>query len=334
MRTVIPQPELFQGAVSLERREDHIRPWRLPFDRLRLFASPEEALVDRAGTAAGVRLRMRTDSPTLSLRVYPSDAPRLFDLTVDNELLQTVALEEGRDLIRFENLSARDKGLEIWLPNTHPVMLRGLGIEDGAALEPVEDTRPRWVTYGSSISHCGSAHSPARTWPAMAARLRDLHLTCLGYGGNCHCEPMVARVIRDLPADFISLKLGINIHGGTLAPRTFKPAVIGLVRIIREKHPRTPIALISPISCPRRETEPGTTGLTLAMMREEIADAAQRMKEYGDDRLHCFDGRDLFGEELAEDYLPDGLHPNGDGYEIIAKNFVRIVLDTIPFTRA
>ena len=33
------------------------------------------------------------------------------------------------------------------------------------------------------------------------ARTHNLDLTCLGYGGQCHLDPIVASMIRDLPAD-------------------------------------------------------------------------------------------------------------------------------------
>ena len=68
---------------------------------------------------------------------------------------------------------------------------------------------------------------------------------------------MIARMIRDLPADFLSMKVGINIQGGnTLNERTFRAAIIGFVQIVREKHPDTPFAVISPIYSPPRETTP------------------------------------------------------------------------------
>ena len=167
------------------------------------------------------------------------------------------------------------------------------------------------------------------------ARRRQLNLTCLGYGGNCHLEPALACMIREMPADFISLKLGINVYGAaSLSPRTFKPAVIGFVQILREKHPDIPIAVVSPIVSAPRETEPNAVGLSLSLMREEVADAVRRMVDCGDANLHYFDGLRLFGEHLAADYQPDRCHPNGDGYEILGKNFLDSVLGEISPQRA
>jgi hypothetical protein len=329
MKRVRIDATMIEGAVSCEQGENWLKPWRLPVSERRLFP-PDEALAPRAEMTAGVRLRVETDSRELGLTFLPRPAVRRFDLTLGGELVQTVVAPEGAGEIRFETLPAGVKCLELWLPQNEQVSLGSLVLDDSATLAAPFDPRKRWVTYGSSITHCGAAHSPARTWPATAARLRDLNLTCLGYGGQCHLDPMMARMIRDLPADFISLKVGINVQGGaTLSPRTFRPAIIGLVQVIREKHPAIPIAVISPIISPPREDVDNAVGLSLKKMRVEVADAVARLQDHGDANLHYVDGLELFDESLVDDYLPDLLHPNGDGYEIMGRRFAERVIDTI-----
>ena len=71
-------------------------------------------------------------------------------------------------------------------------------------------------------------------------------------------------MIRELPANYLSLKLGINVHNAaSMNIRTFRPAVIGFVHIVREKHPDTPLVVISPIFSPPRETTPNAAESTL-----------------------------------------------------------------------
>lgn len=321
---------LFEGAISFEKQEDWIKPWRIPFSQLKLFP-PEDQMVARAETAAGVRLRFRTDSTTIKLAFVPTVDPLLFDFTIHGVLIQTVSVEGGTGVAIFDNLPGGSEEVELWLPQAHVVALRHLLVDEKAEVSEIPDLRLKWITYGSSITHCGEAHSPARTWPACVARAHNLNLTCLGYGGSCHMEPMVARMIRDMPADFISLKLGINVQGGaTLSPRTFQPAIIGMVQIIREKHQNTPIAVISPIISPPREEQPNAVGLSLSIMRLHVEEAVNRMIDCGDKNLYYFNGLDIFGEELVDQYLPDLLHPNGDGYEVMASNFSQVVFQNIP----
>jgi hypothetical protein len=320
---------MFEGMISCEVGDGWLRPWRLPFSQLSLFP-PEDGIQARAVMTAGVRLRFATDSSSLALLVVPQNGARRFDLTADGEILQTVTAEAQSETVEFANLPAGEQVYELWLPTNATVELRDLRIDDTATFRVPSDPRPRWVTYGSSITHCGGASSPARSWPATAARSRGLNLTCLGYGGQCHIDPMVARMIRDLPADVISLKLGINVQGGsTLNARTFKPAIIGMVQIIREKHHTTPIILVSPIISPPRESTPNQVGLSLELMRKEVEDAWKRLVAAGDGNLYYVHGHRLFGEELVADYLPDLLHPNGEGYEIMGRNAAEQVLDLV-----
>ena len=175
----------------------------------------------------------------------------------------------------------------------------------------------------------------------MAARLADVALINLGLGGNCHLDPFIARVMRDTPAELISLKVGINIvNMDSMRERVFAPALHGFIDTIREGQPDVPLLVISPIHCPSAETVPGPTMpdqdgvfrtvpghdeiragcLTLTWMRKIISRVVAGRRERGDTNLHYLDGLALFGPEDAGD-LPDALHPNGDGYVRMGERF-------------
>ncbi len=326
--------KLIYGAASIERTDGVVKPWRILQDQRSLFPAGDD-IIDSVGTTAGVRLRFATDSPRVEMTVAPfGDSARLFDITCGAKLLDTVQLAADASVVTFDNLPAGKNVYDIWLPQDLPASIRDLTVAPDKSLAPAPDDRPKWVTYGSSITHCKAAHSPARTWPAVVAHERDLSLTCLGYGGNCHCDPMIARMIRDMDADLITLKLGINIQGGaSLSGRTVAPAVIGLVMIIREKHPTTPIAVISPIISPPREAQPNAVGMSLSAMRAHVKDAVNRLLDNGDSNLYYYDGKDIFGEDLVS-YLPDELHPDGDGYEVLGHRISSVVFGSEPFQQA
>ena len=312
----------WQGAISLQRTDEWVMPWRIPYKQRSLF--PPNTLAERAAMPAGVRIAFHSDTVLVGGQIVPNQEAATLDLCLDGQLHGSVALA-GREQFRFEGLPAGDKLIELWLPQGRAFRLRSLDVTEGATVTPYGDPRPRWITYGSSITHGGSADQPTGTWPAIVARQHGLNLTCLGYGGNCHLEPMVARMIRDLPADFLSMKVGININsGGTLNARTFRPAVIGFVQIVREKHPDTPFAVVSPICSPPREDTPNTVGFTLPAMRQEVAAAVSALQAQGDRHLRYIDGLAMFGPELAH-LLPDQLHPNAEGYRALAQNFLREV---------
>jgi len=309
------------GAVTVEQTETFSRAWRIPFRRKGLF---EEVLVQRAGMPAGVRLAFASNTRMLAVNLAAVEGNTKLDLMVDGNLIETVSLD-GRDRVEWKDLPEGEKRIELWLPQRGHFNLHSVEIDDGATLAAVSDERLRWITYGSSITHCGEAASPSQTWPAIVAQAYDLYHFNLGYGGQCHLDPGIARMIRDLPADFISVCAGINIQGNcSLNQRTFPSALIGFVEIVREKHPLTPLVLISPIYSFLRETTPNAVGWNLCDYRKSVKESVERLRAHGDQMIHYIDGLELYDESLGH-LMPDKLHPNADGYRALGKRFIEKV---------
>ena len=323
---------LFTGALALSREDDGLRPWRLPVEAALLFPSPDDGLIARSGSPSGVRLRFATDSPRVAVKLRadaPPEEPAVVDLTRDEAIVGSAPAGPGSTILTFDVGPAGESTYELWLPQFHPVAVEWMEIEDGSTIAIPADDRPRWTAYGSSITMCRQAHSPARTWPAVAARRLGLNLTSMGYGGQCHLDPMVARAIRDRPADLITLKLGINVYGGsTLNARTYPAAVVGLVQTIRDVHRTTPIGVVTSIVSPARERTPNAVGCTLEDYREMTRDAVRRLQESGDASLELFEGTSLFSDADAE-HLPDGLHPDGDGYQLMGERAAGRILPSL-----
>ncbi len=312
-------PQLtWQGNVSLQKTEDWVMPWRTPHSMHVLFPEP---LLERSAMPAGVRISFQSNTTRVSGNIVPQNESGILDLCCDGEVVVSLDLTQ-KESFTFEGLPDGEKLIELWLPQFGQFQLRSVEIDDGATLEALTDTRPRWITYGSSITQCRTAASPTQTWPAIVARESGLNLTCLGYGGQCHLDAMVARMIRDLPADYISMCLGINIQGASsLGPRAFRPAIIGAVQIVREKHPDIPLVLMSPICSPPREETPNAVGFHLKGMREEVQAAAEALQAHGDKHIYYVDGLSVFGADYVH-LLPDDLHPDAEGYRVMGKHFI------------
>jgi hypothetical protein len=358
-------PLRISGALELERTTVGVRPRRLPgWTRPQL---PSEFCDMVVAQPSGVRLEFGTEATRLQLDVLVTwtrfaDAPAVqpagaFDLVVDGSPAQRLPVPSGNVLVLdverggelvpgkpstvvFGPLPGGFKEIEIWLPHACQVELIALRA-DGPVREPRTRDRPRWVHHGSSISHCCEAEGPLGTWPVVAARLAGADLLNLGLAGNAMVDQFTARTIRDQPADLISLKLGINVvNGDAMRPRTFAPSVHGFLDTVRDGHPRTPLLLISPITCPTAECRPGPTpsfwedgvlrfraigepaadALTLTMVREILKTVVERRS---DPYLHYLDGPGLFGPID----LPDGLHPDAPGYERMGERFAPVLGD-------
>ena len=321
-------PITFAGAISLDTSDKGVQPWRLVHDDLLLY---EPALRDGpARHAAGVRLTLVSDTASLTIAIAADeieDAPVFdFDLFVDGKFHERFSLNQRPGNAVFANLPQGEHTLEVYLPQKAGVRVQGVSIDANASAKRFDDPRPRWLVYGSSITQCGASLGPSETWPALVASKFDLNLTCLGYGGNCHMEPVVTRMLRDQPADYISLCLGVNMFGGSsYSYRTFRAGVLGTILTIRDKHPDTPLIVVSPISNPPREEKPNLVDMTLPKMRETIHEVVTLLQQRGDKQLHVINGLDVFGPDLAH-HMPDGLHPDANGYHVLAEQYAKVVM--------
>ncbi|WP_232729845.1 SGNH/GDSL hydrolase family protein [Paenibacillus phocaensis] len=311
--------EWFHGAVSLERNSEGIKPWRIPYADYELF--PPDGIGTKAEICAGVRLRFNTDSSVICLGFTPLEDDATLDCLCEGRLQVRLKLSRGAVEARFQGIPRGPQIVEVYLPQNVGMTITRLSVEADAACLAAPDLRPKWVAYGSSITQCVAAEGPSSTWPAIAARECGFQITNLGFSGNCHLEPSVGRMIAGLPADLISLCVGINVYGAaSLSPRTFKPALIGLIAAIRDRHPDTPLLVISPIYATDRETNENPLGFTLTAMREEIRETVKMFRRRGDKRIYYGHGLDWFGESDKE-HLSDGLHPDGEGYRLMGERF-------------
>lgn len=369
MTTNTAWADLVHGVAELEPTARGVRPHRLPAWARRQCPDPQ--LLGAEAQPSGVRVAFTTTATTVSLATHATrstftgvERPRgRFDAYVDGEPWASIEATGGDvtetdfatfvptlipgadDEVRLAGLPARDKLVEIWLPHNEQVEL--LALSSDAPLLAFRDRRPRWVHYGSSISQGSNAAGPSQSWVAVAARASGVDLRNLGLSGSAQVDQFAARTIRDLPADVISLELGINIANlDSMVARTFSSAVHGFLDTVRDGHSDTPIHVVSPFYCPIHEQTPGpgsldaealargrllflATGrpgpgkITLELTRELLSEVVARRD---DPNLHLIDGLDLYGpDDLAELPMVDQLHPDTEAHDRIGRRFAERV---------
>lgn len=289
----------------------------------------------------------------------------VYDLLIDGQLTAQHSLGGGNVLlkdaatgteellpgapgtVRFADLPDQLKTVEIWLPHNETTELIALRSDQPLEARPV--TQPVWLHHGSSISHGSNALHPTGTWPAVAAAGAGVELINLGMGGAALLDPFTARTMRDIPADLISVKIGINVVNADLMRlRAFGPAVHGFLDTLRDGHPATPIIVVSAVHCPIHEDTPGplapdfssgtmafaATGdpaetaagkLTLRVIRRELA-AIVEQRSTADPHVHYLDGLTLYGpDDFADFPLADKLHPGPQAHQRIGERFAESI---------
>jgi hypothetical protein len=370
MQSTALTADLIHGTAELEKTDRGVLPHRLPSWVRHQFPDPQLLAMERQ--PSGVHLTFTTTASRIELITHPSrvayrgtDRPRgRVDVVIDGKLhardelsgggcleidLQTgsSSAHSGPDHATvISALSTDPKRVEMWLPHNESLEIISLRAD-----APVHTDNPAgkiWLHHGSSISHGSNALAPTEIWPVVAARTAGtMELRNLGFGGHALVDPFLARVIRDAPADFISVKLGINVVNlDSMRLRSFVPAVHGFLDTIRDGHPVTPLLLVSPLFAGIHESTPGpaavdpsslgtdhvqfvATGapddtaqgrLTLEIIRDVLLTVSRGRKE--DVNLYYLDGLELYGHEDAVALpLPDGLHPNVEAHDLIGRRF-------------
>jgi hypothetical protein len=369
--------DLVRGCLETEQTADGLLPHRLPAWARAQNTDPQLEMAE--AQPSGVRVAFHSRATHIELhtmptkRVYAGAPPRpdgVYELVIDGRLAGQGSVAGGRTItvdlstgsvttrsgpagsVCFHGLADGLKDVEIWLPHDETTELMVLRTD--APVEPVAPSGRRvWLHHGSSISHGSNAATPTGTWPAIAAARAGVELHNLGFGGSALLDPFIARVLRDTPADLISVKLGINlVNTDLMRRRALGPGVHGLLDTIREGHPDTPLLVVSPILCPIHEHTPGpsaidpsafaegraafvatgdpadtaTGRLTLSTVRAELARIVEQ-RSTGDPHLRYLDGRLLYGEDDAVALpLPDRLHPDPATHRLSGDRFAALAL--------
>lgn len=303
--------------------------FRLPLRAKDSIATP---VWDLAKSPSGGRIRFRTDSNRLAIRLeYPSP-PNMknmhafgqtgVDLYVEGVYTGTaIAPPDAKPGQTVEHVyfdlkdRARvDRDITLYLPLYKPAKVLGIGVEKEARLgraKPFAVSRPA-VFYGTSITQGGCASRSGMSYQAILGRMLNLDFVNLGFSGNGRGEPEMARLVAEIDASCFVLDFAQNNKDIASLADAYDP----FLATLRQKHPETPIIAITPIAAAAEGV--AGQGARLDAMRALIREVVARRIGAGDKRLQLVEGTDLLGPDRS-DATVDGVHPNDLGFQWMAE---------------
>ena len=290
---------------------------RLPEDVARATSSDVEVL---ARNTAGGRIRFATDSAFVAIHAQMPE-PVLynhmtytnfcgFDMYIkrDEKTIFKGAFRPPVDMKDgFESLIEMPDGkwtVEINMPAYGCVNALWIGFQKGCAVEKAEPYRIPLpvVYYGSSITQGGCASRPGNGYVAMITRMLDCDHINLGFSGSGKAEPAICKYMAEMEMSAFVCDYDHNAPDVEYLQATHER----LYRTIREKHPRTPILLVSKPDVLWKEDDSNAR-------RAVILETYRRAMESGDENVAFIDGSKMFDGLSYDDCTVDGCHPNDLG---------------------
>jgi len=202
----------------------------------------------------------------------------------------------------------------LYLPLYKKLESLALGFSSGAKVSAVpapKGSKPIFF-YGTSITQGGCASTAGSDFVSTAGRLLDTEVINFGFSGSGRGEPEVARLIRKVDAEMFILDFQANA-----VVETLDKVLPEFIRLLREKHPTTPLVLVGNPGYDQRLR--GAEARDRIDRKRDIGMTVYLEKKAGGDRaIHFIDGYGLLPGGLSGATV-DGVHPTSHGFAIMAE---------------
>jgi hypothetical protein len=308
-----------------------------------VFPMMSESLNYLSRCTAGGRVRFRTDSPYIAIKVelmegdkimphmpatgisgvdlYTGSAKKCkYKKTIIPPSHQVKEYDGIYYLENPENKSIEDITLN--LPLYNGVDNLYIGLKEGSALEaplPYSVDLPV-VYYGSSITQGGCASRPGNSFDAIVSRWLDCDHVNLGFSGNGFGELFMAEYIAALDMSACVID-SFNIKDKAHIQAAHEP----FFKTIRAARPDLPVVIIS---VPAFVPDPPAN----KEYREIIRQTYENAVKAGDGNVWYIDGETIYGSNDTDACTVDCVHPNDFGFMRMAKSIYPVVRQALNLT--
>lgn len=304
-----------------------------PYDRLPAAYKDKvrKDVWDLSKNAAGISIRFFTNSSRIRVRwellnnasmnhMAPSGIKGI-DLYVrqQNEWrFVNTARPDGKSssAVLVKNRQPQMQEFKMFLPLYDGVTDIEIGIDSaGTITKPADIPQKPIVFYGTSITQGGCASRPGMAFTNIISRKLDRECINFGFSGNGRMESVIGEVISNIDASCFIIDCVPNMKAEQIRDST-EP----LIRIIRQKHPETPVILAEGIMYENAFME---TGLQKELEEKNrmLYEAYHRLVKNGDRHLYYMKAGAAIGAD--HEGTVDGVHFTDLGFMRYADFLIR-----------
>jgi hypothetical protein len=333
--------DYFHGIVDIYEGDDGVCLKRVTDVQMAHYEGCNDRWPLRAQCNAGVTLELKTDSRILDISFGVVEGARQYlglDVEVDGVLVRSVYVDDysksggvtitnnaqglagvrlegvGVFVVRlFEYEEQKERMIRVFLPQSVGLAFRSVVVDDGASVAAVEEATHKLLCLGDSITQGMDAKSPVTAYTTQLARLLDAELLNQGVGGHVFdVDSFDSGLAFD--ADVVTIAYGTNDWNGGKTVAEIQNNVRLYLEKVKGRYPLADIFVLGPIW--RTIGDEVRDGGTLWDFSEVILETAR-----GFENVRCLDGLALVPHQ--EHLVPDGTHPNDEGFLHYALNLYR-----------
>ena len=285
------------------------------------------------GCTSGGRIRFRTNSDKLSLKVFldriwglsyfSKNQAVSFSLYVNNHFYKLFSPSKDwnkedhssfESTITLENKKMKD--IDIYFPLYTFIKDVFVGITNSSLIKepkPYKYELPI-VFYGSSTTQGGCASRPGNSYDAFLSQSLKFDYINLGFSGNGKAELEMAEYISKLPMSVFVYDYDYNAETVEELERTHE----AFFKVIRKNNPKLPIIML-----PKPNDEPNKK--IFKLRKEVIRKTYINAISNEDKNVYYIDYSTLYKGFWGKSHTIDGCHPNDLGFYLMAKEIKPIL---------
>jgi hypothetical protein len=285
---------------------------------------------------SGLAVRFRTDSPVIAAKWEVTDDVFMNHFAMTGiKGLDLYSLKDGKwqfvnsarpagkasSVKIIQNLPQQEMEYMLYLPLYDGLISLEIGVAPESEVKAPVLNSPQTgnpvVFYGTSITQGGCASRAGMSYPNILSRMLDREIVNLGFSGNGQLDFEIAEAMAGIQASCFVIDCLPNVSVLQMNEKFSQ-----FLKIIREKHPKTPVILIENIHYPHMHFDQKVNSLIFEK-NETLKRIFQEQKKSGDRNIYYVKADKLIGDN--QEATVDGVHLTDLGFQNMAENLYPVI---------